>query len=207
MNLAITAYCKINENTCWLNGKEIMHWQDKSISFAKEIYTYLGLQYPKFYKMDLASKYAFLAAEMLLQNNKEIQKYADDEVALLFANATSSTETDLHYLETIMQEKPSPSPSLFVYTLPNIILGEIAIKNKWYGENMFFVFPAFDENFLYTYAKILLSNDTTKAAIIAWVNIENINKIDVFLLSVERNYTDSCAQKLNSETLKDLYQY
>ena len=30
-----------------------------------------------------------------------------------------------------------PSPALFVYTLPNIVTGEIAIRNKYYGETSF----------------------------------------------------------------------
>ena len=32
-----------------------------------------------------------------------------------------------------------PSPSLFVYTLPNILTGEIAIRNKYHGETSYFV--------------------------------------------------------------------
>jgi 3-oxoacyl-[acyl-carrier-protein] synthase-1 len=38
-----------------------------------------------------------------------------------------------------------PSPSVFVYTLPNIVTGEIAIRNKFYGETSFYVLEHQDD--------------------------------------------------------------
>src|SRR3712207_7060242 len=39
-----------------------------------------------------------------------------------------------------------PSPSVFVYTLPNIVTGEIAIRNHYHGETHFFVIPRSEEH-------------------------------------------------------------
>lgn len=184
MELKITSYCKINDSKCTLNGADFYTYEESDISLVKQLYQFIALKYPKFYKMDVLSKYGFIAAEILISNNQSLKDYKDDEICLLFTNTNSSTLTDLKYQETIQKSKPSPSPSMFVYTLPNILLGEIAIKNKWYGENIFFVLENFDANFLTLYAETLLASKGNKACIIAWVDIQN-DKKDVLLLSVE----------------------
>ena len=207
MNLNITSYCKINNEACFLDGELFFTHENKEESLTKSVYKKLDIKYPKFYKMDVLSKYGFLATEILLQKNKHFQNYKDDEVALFFANSNSCIQTDLKYQETIQRDKPSPSPSLFVYTLPNIVLGEIAIRNKWFGDNMFFVFPEFNAETILQYINTIFANEMTNACIIGWVNIIE-DKNDVFLFSVERNITDDklSKAKLTENNLKELYQ-
>lgn len=202
MELKITSYCKINDSKCTLNGKDFYVFEEGEISPIKQLYKFIELKYPKFYKMDILSKYGFIASEILIDKNKNFKQYQDDEICLLFANTNSSSITDLKYQETIQKEKPSPSPSMFVYTLPNILLGEIAIRNKWYGENMFFVLEKFDTNFLTLYAETLLASKDNKACVIAWVDIRN-DKKDVFLLSIEQSEKGIT---LNQENLIKIYQ-
>ena len=71
------------------------------------------------------------------------KSFKDDEIALLFGNNHSSAETDIQFSNSY-KDGNSASPALFVYTLPNILIGEIAIRNKWYGENLFTVYPKFN---------------------------------------------------------------
>lgn len=206
MSLKITSTCKINNDSIFLNGKLMFKNEDTDETLTRAIYKFLDLTYPKFYKMDILSKYGFLASEMLISNQESLKTYEDDAVALIFANSNSSTLTDLKYQETIAAEKPSPSPSLFVYTLPNILLGEIAIRNKWFGENMFFVLPSFDAEFLANYAAAILKNSDTKACLIAWVDVKE-NKNDVFLCSIEKNDQNiSNTLELNPTNLTQIYQ-
>ena len=49
-----------------------------------------------------------------------------------------------------IQNKESyyPSPAVFVYTLPNICIGEISIKYKLYSENSFFIFDSLNAEYL-----------------------------------------------------------
>lgn len=198
----ITQYLKISNKKCTLNNKDFYIFDNNNESSPiKQLYKFIKLKYPKFYKMDILSKYGFIASEILISASKTIKTYKDDEVALLFANSNSSTQTDIKYFKTINKQKPSPSPSAFVYTLPNILLGEISIRNKWHGENIFFILPEFDAKFLSLYSESLLSNKTTKACIIAWVDIEEDNK-DIFFALIEK---DTKGEKLNKKNLIEKY--
>ena len=96
--------------------------------------------YPKFFKMDPLSRLGFVASEMLLKQlgNQPIGQYG----VLLF-NRSASLADDLAYQATIEDaENRFPSPSLFVYTLPNIVTGEIAIRNHFLTETNFMVLDA-----------------------------------------------------------------
>jgi 3-oxoacyl-[acyl-carrier-protein] synthase-1 len=93
--------------------------------------------YPKFFKMDPLARLGFIASEMLL---KECPKA--DYGVLLF-NRSSSMADDLAFQATIQSHTEwFPSPALFVYTLPNIVTGEIAIRNHFQTESNFMVLDA-----------------------------------------------------------------
>ena len=94
--------------------------------------------YPKFFKMDTACKLGFLLAERLADEPRFTPR--EDRAVLMFSTCGSLCN-DRHYEETVRE---FPSPSLFVYTLPNIITGEIAIRNKYEGETSAYVLERFD---------------------------------------------------------------
>ena len=90
--------------------------------------------YPKFFKMAPLARLGFVASEMLL---KECPKA--DYGVLLF-NRSSSMADDMAFQATIQSHSEwFPSPALFVYTLPNIVTGEIAIRNHFQTETNFMV--------------------------------------------------------------------
>jgi len=199
----ITAYCRISKELVIVNGEIIFRKDEISADdFTKQIYKNSKLDYSKFYKMDLLSKFAFLGTEILKAHSKKITEYGDDEIALLFSNSVSSADTDIKFQKSYLEEG-SPSPSLFVYTLPNILIGEIAIRNKWFGENLFTIFPKFDSDFFANYCNILLSKNT-EACLCGWINILDEN-VDVFLFFVEKTEVNRINSPLNSEALSILY--
>lgn len=180
----ITAYCHLNEHQCSVNGEVLLqHDNTSQESWLKQLYKYLEFAYPKFHKMDTLSQAGFIMSELIKQANPGLSiGYKDDEVAMLFANQSSSSDTDLRF-KMSYEINGAPSPALFVYTLPNIVLGEIAILNKWYGENMFVVLPKFAPEFFVNYVRILFSTGS-KAVLCGWLEIA-AEKIDVFLFLVE----------------------
>ena len=104
--------------------------------------------WPKFFKMDTLSKAGFVASELLLkkvgERRLEGEEYTHNRAIVLFGS-TASLCADRNYQETIQdRDNYYPSPALFVYTLPNIVTGEIAIRNHWRGETSFYVLEAPD---------------------------------------------------------------
>jgi 3-oxoacyl-(acyl-carrier-protein) synthase len=103
--------------------------------FLKSSYRELKISYPKFFKMDNLCKLAFLSAEVLLKDAGLSSRYTPAETGLIIQNASSSLETDEKHQESISDRgNYFPSPSVFVYTLPNIMTGEIAIRHKIKGK-------------------------------------------------------------------------
>ncbi|SEI71931.1 hypothetical protein SAMN04487995_1860 [Dyadobacter koreensis] len=186
---SITAYCQISEDACYVNGDVVAQKNEESPdSWFKQLYKDLAIEYPKFYKMDMLSQAGFLGSEFIKQTYPGlISSYAEDEVALLFANSESSADTDIRFKESY-QDKGSPSPSLFVYTLPNIVLGELAIRNKFYGENMFAVLPKFAPDFFLQYGQIMFETGS-KAVLAGWLGILE-GKVEVSVFLIEQNKPD-----------------
>lgn len=197
MEHRITTYCTIRNHEIKVNGK-LVFAKEKQLAFSefiKAAYDATSAPYLKFFKMDALCKLAFIAAENLLKNNNISQRYGTENIALVFANTFSSLDTDIQYFDTV---KDFPSPSLFVYTLPNIMLGEISIRHKFKGENAFFVFPHFTPDFLCNYATGILSENKAKAVIIGWIDLYKEN-YDAFLCLVEQNENGEKLRKENIE--------
>lgn len=140
--MSIKAHSYICPKGAWLNGNKLVSCEPDDHHFLKAIYGKMGLEYPKFHKMDVLAKQAFLASELLFPELESFQQL-DNSLQLIFANRFSSEDTDLKFQKSYLADG-SPSPSLFVYTLPNILTGELAIRHKWYGENCFFIQEAFN---------------------------------------------------------------
>jgi 3-oxoacyl-(acyl-carrier-protein) synthase len=165
---------RIADNALYVNGQQVFaHPAENAEVFFKALYHYLKLEYPKFFKMDSLSKLGFLAVEALVQHNAEVKSYADDDIAVVFGNAASSLDTDQKYWNGVAAAEPVASPALFVYTLPNIVQGEIAIRHKWYGENMFLVLDSSNKNAVNNSAELLLETCKAKACVAGWVDYLN----------------------------------
>lgn len=159
--------CQIVSSQIILNGKIIFENPQTSFpDFAKSAYQFLEISYPKFHKMDSLSKLAFITAEILLKGQ------TDPQTALVFSNKSSSLDTDLKYQQSINDiENYFPSPAVFVYTLPNICVGEISIRHHLLSENAFFVLEKFDEGLLKTYASSFLRSGKATQVLCAWVEL------------------------------------
>lgn len=180
----IKSYVHIKNKSVSVNGEKLFIDQVEEFSaFIKNAYKFLETDYSKFFKMDNLSKLAFLAADVLLKTenlNKE-----ENNIALIFSNKASSLDTDRKHQSTIANSDDYfPSPAIFVYTLPNICLGEISIKHKLYSENSFFIFDRFNAEHLYLYANNLLRNNKAKKVLCGWVDLDE-NNYEAFLYLVD----------------------
>ncbi|MBS1611005.1 MAG: hypothetical protein JSS70_20070 [Bacteroidetes bacterium] len=165
----ISASCSVVHGIVRKNDKVLYKEEGSPVNdFLLSAYKQLGIDYPKFYKMDSLSKLGFLATEVLLKENMEKGKYTPEETGIVFANRNASLDADLNYWESV---KNIPSPALFVYTLPNIIIGEICIRHNFKGENAFFVQEQFDIPFIEFYVNDLMDRHNLAACICGWIDI------------------------------------
>lgn len=142
--------------------------------------------YPKFYKMDHLSKLAFLAADVLLKK-ADLSADSEHNIAILLSNKASSLDTDRTYQASIIDpDNFFPSPSVFVYTLPNICMGEISIKHQLHSENCFFIFDRFNADHLWINAQSLLKRKKARKVLCGWVDLDDKN-YEAFLYLVEEN--------------------
>ena len=147
-----------------------------------EIYkTKIG-DYPKFYKMDMLSRLAFVASELLIDSEGHRSKDEDQRTlnsnlstlnssrAIVFFNHSSSIIADRQYLKSIEKEDFYPSPAAFVYTLPNITTGEIALRNGYHGETSFYLLAQRNEKLMQRVIKSTFIDRDTKSIIGGWID-------------------------------------
>lgn len=163
----------------------------------KVAYQQLKVDYPKFYKMDPLSKMAFIGVEVLVPDFPPAAELEND-LQLLFANASASLYTDNLFVDSY-QNKQNPSPSLFVYTLPNIVTGELSIRHKWYGENSFFIEEDFQPKRFVNLAQLAF-NRGNKWCLGAWVEAKPDGEQEcfLFLLSHSGNAMEQVEEELST---------
>lgn len=127
---------EITTTSVLLDGKTIAVEQTGDKLLVELYRRYVG-DYPKFFKMDTLSRLGFIAAELLLKQSAISDQQLVD--AVILANRSASIKNDTDYLATITEGNYYPSPALFVYTLPNIVTGEIAIRHHIQGETSFYI--------------------------------------------------------------------
>jgi hypothetical protein len=158
--------CSITGNVITVNGHVVFR-QNPDLdftAFSKDAFMNLELVYPKFYKMDRLCKLGFLALEYLLVGNPAF--HPDKSTAIVLCNSSGSLDSDLTHLQNIDQ----PSPAVFVYTLPNIMIGEMAIRHGIKGETAFFICENDDDLTAQQYAADLLANGMASSSIYGWVD-------------------------------------
>lgn len=144
------------------------------------LYRSLGCDYPKFFKMDRFCKLGFLASEMLLSDEPERFLFREDRAVAVFTRHGCLLD-DLAYWKTADPENHDiASPSLFVYTLPNTVTGEIAIRNKYRGDTSAFILPGYDESLIREHLECLFQDESTNSVLCAWLDCRPDGSFEAF---------------------------
>ena len=200
----ITAYSRLTDSLVSLNGIPC------NISFSSEpgpgrlveIYRFLEAGYPKFFKMDNLSKAGFLASEMVLRSLHYDMESPDESTAVVFANRSSSLDNDKRFQETISRDDYFPSPAVFVYTLPNIVTGEVAIRNKIMGETSFFILESFDAEKMMIFADWAFSSAGIRRVLCGWTEYLD-GHCDVLVMMVEKESDQG--MDFNKQNINNIY--
>ena len=133
--MRVTHEIEITPASVILDGQTIATTEHGEKQLSELYHRFVG-DYPKFYKMDTLARLGFIAAELLVRAEGDADT---SDRAVIMANRHASIKNDTDYLHSIAPDNYYPSPALFVYTLPNIVTGEIAIRHHYYGETAFYI--------------------------------------------------------------------
>lgn len=190
----------LDQRKLWEGKKELGEQEGAGHhSLLTSLYRQMIGNYPKFYKMDGLSRLGFVASEILLNAEKgdtDVERREEEgerlleERAIIFFNHSSSIASDRNYKESINdKDNYFPSPSIFVYTLPNIVTGEIAIRNHFHGETSFFILPDKDERMMEEILQASCRDAQSKSFLTGWIDYEDERHFEADLkIKKMRNY-------------------
>ncbi len=183
--LKILKHIEIADNSVFIDNTELLTLPETMnfAEFAMSVYKKFEIKYPKFHKMSNMCKLGFLGAELLLKNT-ELNNTDKQDIALVFSCKSSSLHTDTEYQNSL---KEIPSPALFVYTLPNIFIGEICIRNRFQGEEMMFVQEIFDKEILFDYTRMLFNEKKAKFSLTGFVDFDENNNYFASIYLLEKS--------------------
>ena len=171
--LNMTHTVEITPKAVTVDGKQ-MACEGEGKALLTDLYKRYIDNYPKFYKMDPLCRLGFVASELLLQAEGDRRDTPRDDRAIILFNRSSSIQADEAYQSSIQNaEDYFPSPAAFVYTLPNIVTGEIAIRNHYQGETSFYILPERNDQLMQQILKASLGDKTTKSILGGWIDYED----------------------------------
>lgn len=164
-----------------LNGKALAVTQ-RGKAMLTELYKQHVGDYSKFYKMDPLARLGFIAAELLLMSLDEPHFEERDDRAIVLVNRSASLAADRKYEESIQPgDSYFPSPADFVYTLPNIVTGEIAIRHHYHGETSFLVLDHCDPQVMEQLLAQAFADPGTHSVLGGWLECEDENNFEADL--------------------------
>ncbi len=155
--------------------------------------------WPKFYKMDSLCKAGFIAAERLLAARKQSaaedasaqdprvsggDTFREDMGVIIFTHSGPLCN-DRHFEATARTDEWFPSPSLFVYTLANVVTGELAIRNGLRGESSCYVLGSRDEALMEKIVREAFGDGVTRSLICGWLECRDDDSFEADLSLVE----------------------
>lgn len=161
----------IKDSLISVNSQVVFASEEKTFAtFIREAYKTLGEGNMKFYKMDDLCKLGYMACHYLLKDTN----YQPTQTGIVLANRNASLHTDIRHQTAINNGgDAATSPATFVYTLPNVVAGEICIRHKIQGENTFFISKECNFDELKTYACTVMQRNKLKYCIVGWCEMLN----------------------------------
>ena len=155
-------------------------------ALVTELYKKTGGDYPRFYKMDLLCRIGLVATQLLLKAEETTTSDAAEHRAVVIVGRSGSIHADLNYLTSIMHADDFfPSPERFVYTLPNIVTGEIAMRYHYHGETSFYLLPTRDTSIVSDIVQSACLDPDTTGVRGGWIDCETDNRFEAELSILE----------------------
>lgn len=200
MTWYIHNYIHWKNNQYWLNGTK---QPDVDATTTEDIllqfYQLHCLKYTKFFKMDVLSKCAYLCSEIVVP--KTAQPPAE-RIATILYSGEGCLDVDKKFKTSIAN---IASPALFVYTLPNIMLGEVCIRHGFKGEQLCTLAPLPDAEILQSQVAYLSKHQQTDACLVGHIDV-SANSIKATMCWISQKPSEHILNTANLNTLFTLLQ-
>ena len=128
----------------------------------------------RFYKMDLFSRLAYVGTGLLAKDG--LAGCAPEDIGLLIYTLNGSVLADRKHLSTFSNpQEYYPSPAIFINTLPNVVLGEIAVTHQIKGETTLVMLAEENKEMMENILAATLAATRPSALITGWVDCESEN--------------------------------
>jgi 3-oxoacyl-(acyl-carrier-protein) synthase len=132
----------------------------------------------RFLRMDLMCRLGFMATELLAVDFAALTDMRRECLGVCVESFTGSLDTDIRFAQT-------PRPSIFAYTLPSTVIGEICIRHRLKGPVLSLIAPdTSGANALAEAAEWLRAGD---AEMVLCLGIEAMNRSTANSLSLPEN--------------------
>jgi 3-oxoacyl-[acyl-carrier-protein] synthase-1 len=142
----------------------------RGAALLTELYRTYVNDYPKYFKMDAPTKLGFLASELLLRAEGDRHEHSSDRAVVVFGRNGSIVSDHRFQATTDGPKGYFPSPSVFVYTLPNMVAGEIALRIHYHGETAYYALDHYDPALILSVVATTLADNCTGSIISGWVD-------------------------------------
>ena len=129
----------------------------------------MGATYDRFHRVDAVSKLVLLCTEALLAP-LPIDEDLTERTGIVLMSRLGSLDTDLRYHSGLVEQNLA-SPALFVYTLPNIAMGELSIRHGLHGAGHCLIAAGPDTDRLRQVCTMLLAEEGMHRVICGWADI------------------------------------
>ena len=161
--------------------------ESKGAELITELFKKFLADGSRFFKMDLYSRLAYVASGLLALNT--LEDCEPEKRALCFFTLNGSLLADRKHLSTFADpDAYYPSPAVFINTLPNVVLGEIAVSYSIKGETTLVMLPERDEGIIESVVGATLDSTAPQALICGWVDCpeENSFVADLKLIKIKQ---------------------
>lgn len=150
-------------------NRSVVRAETPGYPFITEIFKKYLADGSRYFKMDQFSRLAYVGAGLLAGD--ELKDISPEDTAVFIFTKTGSVLADRKHLSTFSdKDEFYPSPAVFINTLPNIVLGEIAIRNNVKGETTLVMLPEEDEAVMDRVMRVTLDATCPGAMICGWVD-------------------------------------
>ncbi len=159
---------RITPEGLWVDDQAVA-LEGRGPALVTEIFKKYLADGSRFFKMDLYSRLAYAGTSLLAKD--ALEGYDPEDVALFVFTQQGSLLADRKHLSTFSNpDEFFPSPAVFINTLPNVVLGEIAVKNNIKGETTLVLLPDRDEAAIQRIMEASLAATRPAVVLCGWVD-------------------------------------